>query len=171
MKKFFALATSAVLVLALFAGCTSNDSVESAETTAAAVNQTEAAIHTEVHTTEAITEASTVTVEATEEVTVKPTEAKNSLPDTKPVPEKPQTTPGKSPSHTDVKISKDEAKIKALAHAGLSESDISRYKSELDRERGTLVYEIEFDSGKYEYEYEVDANNGKIIKSEKEFRD
>ena len=35
----------------------------------------------------------------------------------------------------------------------------------------TNVYEIEFDSGKYEYEYEINADTGKVIKAEKEIRD
>lgn len=45
------------------------------------------------------------------------------------------------------------------------------YHAELDRERKTIVYEVEFVSGKHEYDYEVNAETGKIIKAEKEFRD
>lgn len=69
------------------------------------------------------------------------------------------------------KFTKDEAKAAALKHAGLAEKDVVRFKSELDKERNGLVYEIEFNSGKYEYEYEVSAENGKVLKHEKEFKD
>lgn len=68
-------------------------------------------------------------------------------------------------------ISKDKAKEIALKHAGLTETEISRYKSELDWEREALVYEIEFDSGNYEYDYEIDATSGAVIKSEKDLID
>lgn len=68
-------------------------------------------------------------------------------------------------------ITKDQAKAIVLKHTGLKETEISRYKAELDRERNHLVYEIEFNAGKYEYEYEVNAENGKIIKNQKEYRD
>ncbi len=77
-----------------------------------------------------------------------------------------------SPSSTSkVAVSKDEAKAIVLNHAGLSEADVRWYKTEIDRERGELVYEIEFDYGRYEYEYEVSAEDGRILKSEKDFRD
>ena len=69
------------------------------------------------------------------------------------------------------KVTKDEAKAAVLKHAGLNANDISRYKVELDNERNGLVYEIEFEAGKYEYEYEVNAENGKVVKHEKERRD
>ncbi len=71
----------------------------------------------------------------------------------------------------EVKITKEEAKVIVLEHAELDASEISRYKIELDKDGRRLVYEVEFDSGRYEYDYEVNAETGKIIKAEKEFRD
>ena len=68
-------------------------------------------------------------------------------------------------------IYKDEARQKALSHAGVQAEGIREYKIELDREKAVIVYEIEFKSGRYEYDYELDAKSGKIIKSEKEFDD
>lgn len=55
----------------------------------------------------------------------------------------------------------------ALAHAGPSAASVRLEKCETDREWGTVVYEIEFKRGFFEYEYEVDARNGKILSSEK----
>ena len=39
---------------------------------------------------------------------------------------------------------------------------------ELDRENGIMVYEVEFESGLYDYEYDIDAATGKVLKSKKE---
>ena len=68
-------------------------------------------------------------------------------------------------------ISKDQAKQIVLNHAGLSESDISRYEIETDKEKNGVTYEISFHFGNFEYEYEINAANGKILQSEKEHID
>ena len=65
-------------------------------------------------------------------------------------------------------IGKEAAKAAALAHAGLSESPVSRMKCELDREDGRVVYEIEFKCDGMEYEYEIDASSGSVLKYDKE---
>lgn len=59
----------------------------------------------------------------------------------------------------------------ALAHAGISEADIMTYKMDMDVEKGVMVYEIEFEYGGYEYEYDIDARTGEIVKYEKEIHD
>ena len=58
------------------------------------------------------------------------------------------------------------AKEKALAEAGLSESDISHLSVKFDHEHGRAEYEVEFYSGRTEYNYEIDAATGEIISSE-----
>lgn len=63
-------------------------------------------------------------------------------------------------------IGEDAALSAALTHAGLSSSDISGQKVEFDFDDGSAIYEIEFRSGRYEYEYEIDAVSGQVIKSE-----
>lgn len=63
------------------------------------------------------------------------------------------------------------AKSAALSDAGVSESDVTRMKCELDRDNGSYKYEIEFDVGRMEYEYEVDAYTGAILKSEHDYDD
>ncbi len=68
-------------------------------------------------------------------------------------------------------INADEAKAIALKHAGVSANDIRDYDIEFDVERGTVVYEIDFKSGNYEYEYEINAVSGSILKNEKEYDD
>ena len=61
------------------------------------------------------------------------------------------------------------AKSAALADAGVSESEVTRMKCELDREHGSYVYEVEFKVGRMEYEYEIDAYTGAILKSEQDY--
>ena len=65
-------------------------------------------------------------------------------------------------------IGKEAAVNAALAHAGLKRTDVRELKCELDRENGVMVYEVEFESGLFDYEYDIDAITGKILKSKKE---
>ena len=51
----------------------------------------------------------------------------------------------------------------ALADAGLAEADVTFIKVNLDRDDGRLVYDVEFYSGKAEYDYEIDAATGDIV--------
>ena len=61
-------------------------------------------------------------------------------------------------SNTTSKITNDEAKKIALNHANVT--NITNYKIELDGNK----YEIEFNANSKEYDYEIDATTGKIIK-------
>lgn len=65
-------------------------------------------------------------------------------------------------------IGVDSAKQKALSHAGLNSADVRFTKVKFDKDDGISVYEIEFISGRYEYEYEINAETGKIIDWDKE---
>ena len=56
----------------------------------------------------------------------------------------------------------------ALEHANLTASVVVMEKIELDYDDGIYVYEVEFVSGGYEYEYKIDAKTGEILESEKE---
>ena len=74
---------------------------------------------------------------------------------------------GQTPG-TDVTVSEAAAKEAVLSHAGLTESDLQFYRSQIDRDQGMSKYEIEFSAGGYEYDYEVDCTSGEILKFEKE---
>lgn len=145
MKKLLSVGLTALLALGLFAGCASNDD--------------------------------TVTTKAPE--ANPPAQSQENLVQDVPSQEQTQapvsesTAPVQAPvsSPSEETISADEAKAIALNHAGFTEGDIRGYRAELDRERAGLVYEIEFVAGNYEYDYEVDAVSGAVLKAEKEFND
>ena len=65
-------------------------------------------------------------------------------------------------------ISAEAAKSAALAHAGVSASNVYEFKCELDRDDGVTLYEVEFKSGGMEYEYEIDATTGAVLKAEQD---
>lgn len=62
------------------------------------------------------------------------------------------------------------AKTAVLEHAGLSESEVTWTKANFDRENGVMIYEIDFITADSEYDYEVNALTGAIVKSERELR-
>ena len=59
-------------------------------------------------------------------------------------------------------IGQEKAKTIALNHAGISASDASFVKVELDYDDGRAEYEVEFWSGNKEYDYDIDALTGEI---------
>ncbi|MCI8324912.1 MAG: hypothetical protein HFI54_14980, partial [Lachnospiraceae bacterium] len=60
-------------------------------------------------------------------------------------------------------IGVDRAKEIALNHAQLNESDVQFAKAKLENDDGGVEYEIEFYSGRTEYDYTIDAVSGNII--------
>lgn len=56
----------------------------------------------------------------------------------------------------------------ALSHAKFHESDVRCLKCELDREDGVMVYDIDFKKDGFEYDYDIDAKTGVVIKAKKE---
>ena len=58
------------------------------------------------------------------------------------------------------------AKEIAFQHAGVRAGDVRELEFELDREHGLYFYKIEFTVGSRDYEYEVDAVTGMVMKAE-----
>ena len=89
-----------------------------------------------------------------------------------PVPtEAPKPTEAPAPKKAqekDQSITEAEAKNIALKHAGVSADKIRDYDIEKDMEGGVLYYEIDFESGGYEYDYLIRVEDGKILRNEKE---
>ena len=65
-------------------------------------------------------------------------------------------------------IGEDAALQAALDAAGVSESDISRLQVSQDRDDGRLTYDVRFDVGQKEYDYEILASDGQILGSDVE---
>ena len=68
-------------------------------------------------------------------------------------------------------IGLEKAKEIALKHAGLKKSEVTKLKAERDRDDGIVKYEVEFEKGRMEYDYEINAETGKILKAEKDYDD
>ncbi|MCD7809870.1 MAG: PepSY domain-containing protein [Erysipelotrichaceae bacterium] len=80
--------------------------------------------------------------------------------------EKHKTGSSSSSTSSTSGISESEAKSIAMNHAGVS--SVSRYEIKLDQKDDVQVYKIEFESGKYEYEYLIRVSDGTILRYEKD---
>lgn len=63
------------------------------------------------------------------------------------------------------------AKSIALNKAGVSSSNARFTTAKLDNDDGVAVYEIEFTSGNYEYDFEINAKTGAIIEWDRDYDD
>ena len=63
-------------------------------------------------------------------------------------------------------IGKDKAEEIALKRAGLNASEVRFDRTELDEDRGAWHYDVEFQVGFTEYDAEINAVDGTIIKWE-----
>ena len=70
-------------------------------------------------------------------------------------------------------ISVEDAKAAAFAHAGLKEKDVVIKKAALDRDddRGILKYDVDFYAADKDFDYDIDATTGVVIKAEWEAMD
>lgn len=68
-------------------------------------------------------------------------------------------------------IGKDKAKDIAIKDAKVSESKVKELEIEFDADSGVLSYEVDFQVGNKEYEYDIDAKSGKILHKETDIDD
>ncbi len=68
-------------------------------------------------------------------------------------------------------VSADKAEEIALDHAGLSAGSVWGLRTKYERDDGIMVYEVEFRSGRYEYEYTISASTGRILEWDKDYDD
>ena len=73
-----------------------------------------------------------------------------------------------APTLPETKLTRDEAISIALKNAGLTREEIQDLDVELDRDDGVLHYDVDFEAGGYDYEYEIHATSGNILRSQKE---
>ena len=62
-------------------------------------------------------------------------------------------------------IGGEKAKEIAFASAGVTAAAVTNLEVELDCDDGILIYEVEFNAGRNEYEYDINAKDGNIVKS------
>ncbi len=60
-------------------------------------------------------------------------------------------------------IGRDAAVDAALGHAGFTRDEVRKLDVDLDYEHGSMVYEVEFEVGTAEYEYDIGAADGDIV--------
>ena len=60
-------------------------------------------------------------------------------------------------------IGKEKAKEIVFNHANVKESQVTNLWIEMDSDDGQMIYEVEFNVGSKEYDYEVSATSGKVI--------
>lgn len=75
---------------------------------------------------------------------------------------------GQTAASTATYITETQAKEAALKHAGLAESDVTFLTARLDTDDKRAEYDVEFYSGKMEYDYEIDALTGKVRSFDKD---
>lgn len=78
--------------------------------------------------------------------------------------------PESSAQNTEL-LAEAEAKAIALEHAGVAEANARFHKVHLDTDDGRREYDIEFRVGNVEYEYEIDAQTGRIHDHDKDYAD
>lgn len=62
------------------------------------------------------------------------------------------------------------AQAAAFSHAGVSAAQATVLEIDFDYEDGRMVYELEFYANGSEYEYDIDALTGAVVKSQQESR-
>lgn len=70
-------------------------------------------------------------------------------------------------------ITVEDAKVAAFAHAGVKEKDVVLKKAALDMDddMGIVKYEVDFYAVDKDFEYDIDATTGAVIKAEREAMD
>lgn len=151
MKKPLALLLVLGLIIALSA-CTKplGDSVKG---TTPAPNPSE--VTTTVAETTTVTE---LTANSTAELTGVQTT----------VPTVPTSSKETSATTVSALITRERAIEIALQAAGLSRDSVYDLEAELDRERTGTFWEVDFETREYEYSYDVNAESGAVVKSERE---
>ncbi len=68
-------------------------------------------------------------------------------------------------------IGREKALEIALAAAGVTKDSVRDIEVEVDFERGAMVYDVDFENDKAEFEYEINAETGEIVMQETEPND
>ena len=67
-------------------------------------------------------------------------------------------------------ISKEQAEKIALDHLGFTADQVSRMRTDYEIDDGIPQYDVEFLQGDWEYEFEIHAENGKLLSYDKDHK-
>lgn len=95
-------------------------------------------------------------------VTPAPKEEPPAPTETAPAPAETQPAPEKLTQEQALKI--------ALDHLGFTADQVTRLRTEYEIDDGIPQYDIEFHQGDWEYEFEIHAENGKILSYDKDHK-
>ena len=84
---------------------------------------------------------------------------------------KPAATTQTTQTGVKQQITSQDALSIALTHANVSESQIMLPRVKQDMEHGRLVYEVKFHVGYMEYDYDIDAYTGQVLKFDCDYDD
>ena len=79
--------------------------------------------------------------------------------------------PAEKGADSGTKLTKEEAENIALSHAGLTADAVTRLHTEYDVDDGVPEYDVDFHAGGFEYDYEIHAETGAVLRAEKERED
>lgn len=155
-KKLFAVALSLALILSLTA-CVPDIHIHTGGESSTTTTENDLV----VSANEKTENASTPQPDLQTNVTSSEKEEENKVQSTTPS----QSTASNNTASSNISSSK--AKSIALKDAGVKESEIYDFEIELDRDNGTLHYDVSFEKDGKDYDYEINAETGKIISVEK----
>lgn len=73
-----------------------------------------------------------------------------------------------STQNTVAQLTREEALDIALQQAGVTKDTIRDLETELDRDNGITVWEIDFESGNTEYSFDINAETGDIVERDQD---
>ena len=80
----------------------------------------------------------------------------------------PTATPKDNPPAGNAALTREEVEAIALAHAGFTAEQVSRLYTEPELYDHIPHYDVQFDNGPWEYEYEIHAETGDILSFERD---
>lgn len=95
-------------------------------------------------------------------VSDRPAVAENPVPEPTEEAFAPEVIPGK--------LTQEQAQQIALDHLGLTADQVTRLRTHRETDDGMLQFEVEFFQGDWEYEFEIHAEDGKIISCDRDHK-
>jgi len=75
-----------------------------------------------------------------------------------------------APTQAAAPVTKEEAEKIALDYAGFTADQVSRLRTEYEIDDGIPQFDVQFYEGDWEYEFEIHAENGKILSFDKDHK-